>query len=97
MSRTLRRTAAKCDPATICAAAAVLASRGRSADAIASYRLALAIAPTFAKAHNDLAKLLREQGRFEEAICHMKRAMALNPGNAEARSNSGKTLVALEH
>ena len=96
MSRTLRRTAAKADPGTICAAAAALASRGRSADAIAGYRLALAIAPECVKAHNDLAKLLREQGRLEEAICHMKRAMALNPDSVEVPGHLGK-LVALEH
>ena len=84
MIRTQRRAAAKsCDAGTICAAAAALASRGRSAEAIAGYRLALTIAPDFAKAHNDLAKLLSEQGRLEEATCHLRRAISCAPELAE--------------
>ena len=77
MNRTLRRAAAvSCDAGTICAAAAALAARGRSTEAIAGYRLALAIAPDLAKAHAGLATLLRAQGRVEEATCHVKRATA---------------------
>lgn len=76
MNRIQRRAAARgCDAGTICAAAAALAARGRSAEAIAGYRLALSIAPDFAKAHSDLAKLLSEHGRLEEATCHFKRAI----------------------
>jgi Flp pilus assembly protein TadD len=77
MNRIQRRAAVRsCDAGTICAAAAALAARGRSTEAIAGYRLALAISPDLAKAHNDLAKLLSEQGRLEEATCHFKRAIA---------------------
>lgn len=79
MNRIQRRAAARgCDAGTICAAAAALAARGRSAEAIAGYRLALAIAPNFARAHDSLARLLSEKGRLEEATCHFKRAMALS-------------------
>ena len=93
MNRTQRRPAAKSgDAGTICAAAAALASRGRSAEAIAGYRLALALAPRFAKAHNNLASLLCEQGRFEEAICHLKRAIDCAPELAEPYNNLGNIL-----
>lgn len=80
MHRVQRRSAAKnCNAGTICAAAAALASRGRSAEAIAGYRLVLAIAPDFARAHSDLARLLSEQGRLEEATRHFKRARTFMP------------------
>ena len=85
MHRIQRRTAAKSGNAgTICAAAAALASRGRSAEAIAGYRLALAIAPGLAKAHSNLANLLSEQGRREEASYHLKRAIDCTPELAES-------------
>ena len=75
MNRSMRRAAAKSgDAGTICAAAAALALRGRAAEAILGYRLALALAPQYVRAHIDLANLLREQGRVEEAVVHMKRA-----------------------
>jgi Flp pilus assembly protein TadD len=76
VSRIPRVAVKSCDAGTICAAAAALASRGRSAEAIAGYRLALAVTPNYAKAHNELARLLREQGRLEEASCHLERATA---------------------
>jgi Flp pilus assembly protein TadD len=84
MNRIQRRTAAKSgNTGTICATAAALASRGRSAEAIAGYRLALAIAPGLAKAHSNLANLLSEQGRREEASYHLKRAIDCTPEMAE--------------
>jgi tetratricopeptide (TPR) repeat protein len=87
MHRNPRRAATRsADAGTICAAAAALASRGRSAEAIAGYRLALTVAPRNAKAHSDLANLLCKQGRIEEAICHMKRAIDCAPERAEAYS-----------
>ena len=85
MNRIQRRTAAKSgNTGTICATAAALASRGRSAEAIAGYRLALAIAPGLAKAHSNLANLLSEQGRREEASYHLKRAIDCTPEMAES-------------
>jgi tetratricopeptide (TPR) repeat protein len=98
MNRIQRRAAARnADVGAICAAAAALALRGRSAEAIAGYRLALAIAPTLARAHSELANLLRKHGRIEEAICHMKRAVACAPELGQPDNDLGKTLVALDH
>jgi tetratricopeptide (TPR) repeat protein len=85
MNRSMRRAAAKSgDAGTICATAAVLATRGRATEAIAGYRLALALSPRLARAHINLANLLREQGRVEEAISHMKRAIDCAPEAASA-------------
>jgi tetratricopeptide (TPR) repeat protein len=76
----MRRAAARSgDAGTICAAAAALALRGRAAEAILGYRLALALAPEYIRAHIDLANLLREQGRVEEAVVHLKRASDCAP------------------
>jgi predicted TPR repeat methyltransferase len=89
----MRRAAAKSgDAGTICAAAAALATRGRAAEAIAGYRQALALAPRYAKAHNNLANLLCEQGRLEEAIAHFKRAIDCAPELAEPCNNLGNVL-----
>ena len=83
MNRNMRRAAARCgDAGTICAAAAALAARGRAAEAIAGYRLALALAPRYARAHINLANLLCEQGRLEEATVHLKRATDCSSGHA---------------
>lgn len=88
MIRIQRRAAARsCDAGTICAAAAALAARGQSSEAIAGYRLALSIAPDLATAHTKLAKLLGEQGRVEEATCHRKRAIACTDEPAEAQDH----------
>ncbi len=93
MNRSMRRAAAKSgDAGTICAAAAALAARGRAAEAIAGYRQALALAPRFAKAHNNLANLLCEQGRLEEAIAHLKRAIDCAPELVEPYNNLGNVL-----
>jgi tetratricopeptide (TPR) repeat protein len=90
MNRSMRRAAAKSgDAGTICAAAAALALRGRAAEAILGYRLALAMAPRYVRAHLDLANLLREQGRVEEAVVHMKRA-------TEDAGDSATRVAALE-
>ena len=93
MHRNPRRAATRsADAGAICAAAAALASRGRSTEAIAGYRLALTIAPRCARAHSDLANLLCKQGRIEEAICHMKRAIDCAPERAEAYCSLGDIL-----
>lgn len=93
MNHKLRRAAARSgDAGTIYAAAAVLAARGQPREAIAGYRQALALAPRFAQAHNNLATLLSEQGRLEEAIGHLKRAIDCAPDFAEPYNNLGNIL-----
>ena len=89
----MRRAKAKGGNAgTICAAAAALASRGQANEAIAGYRQALAIAPGYARAHNDLANVLCEQGRLEEAITHLRRAIDCAPQQAEPHNSLGNIL-----
>jgi tetratricopeptide (TPR) repeat protein len=93
MNRSMRRAKAKGGNAgTICAAAAALASRGRADEAIAGFRQALALTPSFARAHTNLANLLCEQGRFEEAITHLRRAIACAPQLAEPHNSLGNIL-----
>jgi tetratricopeptide (TPR) repeat protein len=93
MNRIARRVKAKGgNAATICAAAAALASRGRIDEAIAGYRQALALTPCFARAHTDVANLLCAQGRIEEAIAHLRRAIDCAPDLAEPHNRLGNIL-----
>jgi tetratricopeptide (TPR) repeat protein len=93
MNRSVRRAAAKSgNAAAICATAAELAARGRSNEAIAGYRQALALMPDFAKAHSNLGHLLFEQGRLEEAICHLRHAIACAPELAEPHNSLGNIM-----
>lgn len=93
MNRQQRRVAARqADPESLCAAAIALKRQGKRADAVAYYRKALAIRPTFAEAHNNIANLLKEQGLLEEAIEHLRKAIALRPDLAETRNNLGNAL-----
>jgi predicted O-linked N-acetylglucosamine transferase (SPINDLY family) len=57
--------------------------------AIGCYQRALAIAPAFAAAHNNLGNMLREKELFAEAMESYRRALDLKPGFAEAHNNLG--------
>jgi tetratricopeptide (TPR) repeat protein len=93
MNRSMRRANARGGNAgTICAAAAALASRGQQNEAIAGFRQALALTPSFARAHTNLANLLCEQGRTEEAITHLRRAIDCAPELAEPHNSLGNIL-----
>jgi len=52
---------------------------GRLDDAIAKYREALAIDPSFADAWEGLSMALADQGRWDEAIVAAKKVVELNP------------------
>ena len=72
-----------------------LHARGRLAEAAASYRQCLALAPNFAPAHNNLAMALHALGRPEEALAGAGRALAIDPSFALAHSMRGIALQTL--
>jgi FkbM family methyltransferase len=63
--------------------------KGDRAKAEQLFRQALAIAPDYARAHNNLGELLSERGEFEEAEAHLRRAVELDPGYFLAWNNLG--------
>lgn len=69
---------------------AVAAQRnGRTTEAIAGYRKAIALQPDLACAHSNLGMALMEQGKFPEAIVCYENALAINNGDAETLNNMG--------
>ncbi|MHB1207231.1 MAG: tetratricopeptide repeat protein [Rhodospirillaceae bacterium] len=64
----------------------------RLAEAEASYRRALALAPGDAIAVNNLANVVSSQGRSGEAVELYRRAVELDPGYADAKANLGMAL-----
>lgn len=71
------------------AVAAVLRSKGLSADAIRELEEALAADPTCAAAVVELAELLVVQGRIDDAERHVKELLARSPGHPGARLTLG--------
>ncbi len=69
--------------------AGLLASQGRTSQAIDNYRRALEINPGFAEAASNLALALAKSEEFEEAEEWLQRALALNPDMLAARLNLG--------
>ena len=63
-------------------------------EAAACYERALALDPTFAKAHFKLGNLLFEQGRPDEAVARYRRALSLDPDYAGAHNNLANVLSA---
>jgi Flp pilus assembly protein TadD len=72
----------------------VLFKEARVDDALAHARRAVAIAPTYAQARNDLGVGLARTGQLAEAANEYRQALALEPANDEARSNLGVLLAA---
>jgi tetratricopeptide (TPR) repeat protein len=71
-----------------------LAEKGRFDESIAQWKLALAISPDDAKAHNNLGRALMGKGQFDEAIVHCQRALELDPRYWEAHNNLAVALLA---
>jgi tetratricopeptide (TPR) repeat protein len=65
--------------------AAALARRGDLEDAVAAYRLALAVDPSHAAVRSGLAETLRRAGRCVEAREELERGIAEIPGDAGLR------------
>ena len=61
--------------------------RGDKAGALAFYRKAAALDPSYPAPQNDVGVLLEEQGRFQEAEQSYLHALTLNPNYAEAHAN----------
>lgn len=72
--------------------ALLLQEHGRTEEAIAGYRAALALVPAFAAAHNNLANALKQRGRIDEALAHYAEAVRHDPSLADAASNYGAAL-----
>jgi len=71
-----------------------LNDQGDADGAIAHYRQAVALRPSYAEAHYNLGRLLAQKGQLDEAIVHYEKALEINPADAEAHNNLGATLFA---
>ena len=69
-----------------------LAEQGRLDEAIAHFRRAVEIEPSYANAHNNLGNALLRKGSLDEAIVHFKKAAAIQPGFAVTHYNLGNAL-----
>jgi tetratricopeptide (TPR) repeat protein len=74
--------------------AIALNDQGDADDAIAHYRQAVELRPSYAEAHYNLGRLLVQKDQLNEAIAHYEKALEINPADAEAHNNLGTTLFA---
>jgi tetratricopeptide (TPR) repeat protein len=74
-----------------------LNDQGDADKAIAHYRQAIELRPSYAEAHYNLGRLLAQKGQLDEAIVHYEKALEINPADAEAHNNLGATLFANGH
>jgi tetratricopeptide (TPR) repeat protein len=74
-----------------------LSDQGDVDGAIAHYRQAIDLRPSYAEAHYNLGRLLVQKGRVNEAIAHYEKALEINPADAESHNNLGSALFANGH
>ncbi len=86
--------AAHLDFATLNAQGAVLQGQGRPEDAAARYREAIALAPSKAELHFNLATALHDQGLLDQAIDCYRQALVRRPDLVVAHNNLGNALAA---
>jgi len=67
----------------------VLARQGRTDDAVAEFRKAIDVNPTFTPAYNNLAEALATQGRLEDAAAYYRRSLAEKPSAAVSQALGG--------
>jgi tetratricopeptide (TPR) repeat protein len=88
-----RAVALKPDAATYDMLGGVLRRLGRPAEAVKSYRQALALEPQSAQILNHLGDTLRDLRQPEEAAASLRRALVLQPDFAEAHNNLANALM----
>jgi predicted O-linked N-acetylglucosamine transferase (SPINDLY family) len=69
-----------------------LAQSGRLPEAMAAFRQAVALAPEYPEAHNNLANLYQMTGALEQAVEGYRTALRLRPEYAEAHRNLASAL-----
>ena len=74
--------------------ATALKDQGRWNEAVNQYRAALAAAPDYVLAHNNLGAVLMEQGQIDRAIGEFQAALRIEPDFAGAHYNLGLVYVA---
>jgi predicted O-linked N-acetylglucosamine transferase (SPINDLY family) len=72
-----------------------LRAQDKFAEAVESYRQALAVDPNFAEAYRNLGDTFNLQGRLEEALAQYRHALSLDPHAADIHSNLGAMLALL--
>jgi tetratricopeptide (TPR) repeat protein len=73
-----------------------LREAGRLAEAVASYRRAIALNPDYGMAHNNLAAALNQREEFAAGLASSERAIALIPEFFGAYVNNSDALMGLE-
>jgi tetratricopeptide (TPR) repeat protein len=71
-----------------------LNEQGDTDGAIAHYRQAVELRPSYTEAHYNLGRLLVQKGQFDDAITHYEKALEIDPADAEAQNNLGVALFA---
>ncbi|HZC23360.1 MAG TPA: protein kinase [Candidatus Binatia bacterium] len=62
---------------------------GRTADAEAAYKQAIALRPDYWDGYNSLGLFYDDHGKYDDAIAQLQHAIQLTPDNAQAYSNLG--------
>jgi len=70
----------------------LLASAGRSDEAVARLREAVRLDPDNAEAQSNLGVVLGRAGQLAEAVMHYRKAIEIEPGDALTQTNLGNTL-----
>jgi tetratricopeptide (TPR) repeat protein len=73
----------------------LMASSGRSQEAISHLTAAVRFSPNYVEAHQALADALRRGGRIEQSLKQYAEALMINPKSADARFGYGMALVRL--
>jgi tetratricopeptide (TPR) repeat protein len=73
----------------------LMASSGRSKDAIDHLSAAVRFSPNYVEAYQALADALRRSGRVEQSLAQYNEALRVNPKSADARFGYGMGLVKL--
>jgi Flp pilus assembly protein TadD len=73
----------------------LLASTGRSDEAVARLREAVRLDPDNAAAQSNLGGVLGRAGQLAEAVSHYRKAIQIEPGDALTQTNLGNTLSRL--